>query len=252
MSNVLTGCLFDIVKEKEAVGVHAVSNILCVERDEVSRVRKKVKDLLDTYAPVEVAMTICRSNPQRSALALSRYLSNEANEHVKAAVEKCLAFHDIESEKDLPPSSEKERADMQLIEDSISNHFATNMQAFTHPETFVKKVLVACLCAVVKGKETVSIKAVSDMVCANRNYVSRVIEKVKHLQATNSPVKDIHRERRKDFIRHKLQPYVFDFLLDDDYTRLDTKQGLDEVTDPRTGELTTLHQRIWRNVHRLQ
>ena len=101
VSNVLIGCLFDIVEEKESVGVHAISNILCVERDEVSRVRKKVKDLLDTYAPVEVAMTICRSNPQRSALALSRYLSNEANEHVKTAVENCLASHTIESENDL-------------------------------------------------------------------------------------------------------------------------------------------------------
>ena len=68
VSNVLTGCLFNIVKEKEAVGVHAISNILCVERDEVSRVRKKVKDLLDTYAPVEVVMVIFCANTQWSAL----------------------------------------------------------------------------------------------------------------------------------------------------------------------------------------
>ena len=68
MKDVLTACLFKIVKEKETVGIHTTSNIIGDERDEVSCVRKQVKDLLDTYAPVEVVMVIFCANTQWSAL----------------------------------------------------------------------------------------------------------------------------------------------------------------------------------------
>ena len=43
---------------------------------------------------------------------------------------------------------------------------------------------------------------------------------------------------------------MYDFLLDDAYTRLDTNQGLLKVTDPRTSEEVVVHQRIWLIVNK--
>ena len=63
--------------------------------------------------------------------------------------------------------------------------------------------------------------------------------------ADNAIVAPLKRKQRKDFVRLKLRPFVFDFLLDDSYTRWDTKQGMVEVTDPRTNEERMVHRRIW-------
>ena len=67
-------------------------------------------------------------------------------------------------------------------------------------------------------------------------------------------VKTRERKILKDKIIKKLEPYVFGYLLDDDFTRLDTKQGLVDVIDPRseTGELVTVHRRIWLNANKRQ
>ena len=62
----------------------------------------------------------------------------------------------------------------------------------------------------------------------------------------------LKRKVRKDFIQSKLEPFVFDFLRDGAYTRLDTKQGLVTVNDPRSGEEIVVHRRIWLNVNKKQ
>ena len=69
--------------------------------------------------------------------------------------------------------------------------------------------------------------------------------KVASVEASHPGIKMTH-------IRHKLEPHVFDFICDDIFTRLDTKQGQMEVIYPRTGGLITVHKRIWHNVHKTQ
>jgi hypothetical protein len=57
---------------------------------------------------------------------------------------------------------------------------------------------------------------------------------------------------RKDFVKVKLEPYLYSFLMDDSYTRLDTNQGLIEVLDPRSGKVVDEHKRIWLIVNQEQ
>jgi hypothetical protein len=56
----------------------------------------------------------------------------------------------------------------------------------------------------------------------------------------------LSRKERKDKIVDKVWKYILDFLLNDLYTRLDTKQKLISIDDPRTNTSIQLHKRIWR------
>mmetsp|Transcript_16075 Transcript_16075/g.32284 ORF Transcript_16075/g.32284 Transcript_16075/m.32284 type:complete len:272 (+) Transcript_16075:2157-2972(+) len=73
---------------------------------------------------------------------------------------------------------------------------------------------------------------------------------VKHLITEKAQIKALKRQRRKDFIREKLEPFMYGWLFDDNVTRLDTKQNLIEVIDPRTGTKGKVHQRIWRIINK--
>lgn len=65
-------------------------------------------------------------------------------------------------------------------------------------------------------------------------------------------VGEYQRATRSDYVREKVLKYVFDFALDDDYTRFDTKQSKVDVIHPVTGDEVSIHKRIWKVVQRVQ
>ena len=79
----------------------------------------------------------------------------------------------------------------------------------------------------------------SHQVSIARNQVKEMIKK-------NVTARALKRNTRKDFIKKKLEPFLFDFVLDNRYTQLGTKQGLVDIYNPRAkdGESTTEHRRI--------
>ncbi len=77
-------------------------------------------------------------------------------------------------------------------------------------------------------------------------------EQVLTLKKDDKLVTPIERKKRKDFVRNKLKPYVYDYLTDNCYTRIDTNQGSVEIIDPRTGDVISEHRRIWCNVNKQQ
>ncbi len=61
----------------------------------------------------------------------------------------------------------------------------------------------------------------------------------------NATISEPSRNTRKDCIRDVLEPYLFGFLIDDDYTRFDSNQNFEEVNDPmNNGQTINVHRRI--------
>ena len=112
-------------------------------------------------------------------------------------------------------------------------------------ETFVKNVVVASLFGVVKEKKDVSNHSLSSFIGVSFCQIKRARITVQDLITNDSDISVLGRKKRQDHIRKAVLPSVFKFCLDDDYTRLDSNQGLDVVVNPRTGEDTTVHRRIW-------
>ena len=75
---------------------------------------------------------------------------------------------------------------------------------------------------------------------------------MKDLVTNKKLVTFLERKQRTDYIQEKLKPYVDDFLLDGDYTRIDTKQSVEEVNDPQTGSKVNMHRQIWLIVNKHQ
>ena len=75
--------------------------------------------------------------------------------------------------------------------------------------------------------------------------MERALTKAQYLVKNSEIMESLGRDVRKDFIRVKLEPYVYSFLIDVSYTCLDTNQGLVEVVDPKSGKVVDEHKRIW-------
>jgi len=61
----------------------------------------------------------------------------------------------------------------------------------------------------------------------------------------NTTITFSQRKPRSDRKVDKIIPYIFDFLLDDEYTRQEGRKHPVEVTDPHTGEKRTIQRRTW-------
>lgn len=120
-------------------------------------------------------------------------------------------------------------------------------------ETFVKNIAKASVWEVVSRKdETTSDAALSRATGATCRQIKSARSEVEELIKAKTKVTALRRKQRKDFIQVKLEPYVWDFTQDDDYTRLDTNQRIVDVVNPRTGKSEPVHQRIWKNVNKKQ
>ncbi len=70
------------------------------------------------------------------------------------------------------------------------------------------------------------------------------------MHTNDNPITNFQRARRKDYIRDKAKKYVYNFVLNDEYTRFDSKQRFGKVRDPRSGEVVEVHKQIWRQVNK--
>jgi hypothetical protein len=58
------------------------------------------------------------------------------------------------------------------------------------------------------------------------------------------------RKQQSDAIQDKVVPYVYDYIKDDEFTWLDTNQGLEDGIEPRTGQAISEHMRIWNEMNK--
>ena len=194
---------------------------------------------------------ISRGDASRAASDLRLVLSRKPNATLKEAI--LPIFKEMICKK-----GDKEQADVILnsIKQCIAHH--TNSKGGTRTtaaETLVKDSVLACVFGDTNedgSHITITNSALSKLIGTTNNQVASARTRMKDILTNDSIVTKLERKTRKDFIRVDLREYVFDFLLDDIYTRLDTKQGLVEAIDPRTDERITVHKRIWLNVNKRQ
>jgi len=195
--------------------------------------------------------TISKGDASRAASDLRLVLSRKPNATLKEAILPIIS--DMSCKRD-----DKKQADIILnsIKQCIAHH--TNPKGGTRTiaaETLVKDSVLACVFGDTNEDGThinITNSALSKLIGTTNNQVASARTRMKDILTNDSIVTQLERKTRKDFIRVDLREFVYDFLLDDNYTRLDTKQGLVEAIDPRTDERTTVHKRIWLNVNKRQ
>lgn len=202
-------------------------------------------DARDVEVPLEaVLVAVSRGDTTRAGEAIGRILSDSTNSDMREVALKFV--------------TKKEDEHLKLckllvdgIKDSNAHHNAIGSRTKA-AETFVKNNVTACVFKIVKDKHEISNGSIMSCLGVSNRQVKYARRQVKDILTNNSLICPVQRKTRKDFIRLKLEKYVFDYLSDDEYTRLDTKQDLVDVEDPRTGELITVHQRIYRIVNKEQ
>jgi len=193
--------------------------------------------LEDTKDLRAMLFAISKGDINRAGMMLSKFLCDKSNEHLKDMV-----FQAIKSKNEYSNLSDFILAG---IKDSISHHSLGDGTRAIAAETFVKNVVVACLFRIVKDGAHFTNAALSKAIGVTFHQVTIARTQVQKLLETNSIVSTLQRKPRKDFVRVKAEPYVYDFLQDDAYTKLDPKKVLTEVIDPRTGEKVMMPKRIW-------
>lgn len=187
------------------------------------------------------AITGCDST--RAANAIIHLLNRSDNAQIKAEVVKAYA----------PNDGKVEVYELILggIRDGIAHH--TNKKGGTRTiaaETFVKNIVAACMWRIVNTGASTASTAISEIIGTTWHQIRIGRTTVEQLIADDAQIKALLRERRKDYIREKLEPFLYRWLLDDNVTRLDTKQNKINVIDPRTGVESEVHRRIWRIINK--
>ena len=193
-----------------------------------------------------VIMSISRANPVRAGSAIVRFLKDKSNFLVKQRVIKAIRF-------EIDPDADACKLIVSGIKKSIKHHTIQQGGSRTYPaETFVKNVTAASLFDIVKLKSNISQAAISRLIGATTHQIGLAHSLVKDLLAESLTVMALERKTRKDFIRDKLRPYIWQFLKDDWYTRLDSKQNLVDASNPITNKEEKVHKRIWKIVNKKQ
>ena len=119
----------------------------------------------------------------------------------------------------------------------------------TVAKRFAKIIVLSCMLTIVKPNLEVNDRELHKLLGASTHQISSARAAAQDLIDNNSMLRSRERKIRRDKIIIKLERHVFDFLLDDKFTRLGTKQGLEDVIDPRseTSKQTTVHKIIWLN-----
>ena len=190
-------------------------------------------------------LAVSRARPKRAAKAVSMILDDKQN-----------SLFAKEFIKLMSPRSETCYLDKLIVDGiraSILHHTSgRGGSRTTASETFIKNVCCACMFNIAKNKVKVSRKVLTSFIGVSMRQIHLALTKASDLIENNKVMGTLDRQLMKDYIQVKLEPHVYSFLLDDDYTRLDTNQGLLQVIDPRTGEETTEHKRIWLIVNKEQ
>ena len=129
--------------------------------------------------------------------------------------------------------------------DSIAQHTAQQGGSRTiAAETFMKNVCYTCIFNIEQTKCNVSSKDLSSISGASKRQIQWARTKVTYLIGNHAIMAPLERAERREFIRVKLEPFLYSFLVDDNYTMLDTNQGLVEVRDSRSNENVFEHKRF--------
>ena len=191
----------------------------------------------DTKDMLHVVNAISRGDQSRAACAIGRMLSGKSLVKMKDQVKEIICKSDTDTLQLC-----------KLVTDGIresNEHHKTKGTRTIAAESHVKSSVTACLHKIVKDGHNVSDQSLMDLLSVTRGQISHARGRVKEMLSNKTIVTALERTVRKDMVRRKVLGYVFAFLLDDSYTRLDTKQGLEQVMDPRTGYSSTVHKRIW-------
>ncbi len=108
----------------------------------------------------------------------------------------------------------------------------------------MKHVAAACMFAVVQEDTGTSNRQLQKLLGISLHQIKTARQNASDMIENERLELSLDRKQRSDCVRDKLKPYVFNFLKDDEFTRLDTNQPLVDVVDPRTGEIVAEHTRI--------
>ncbi|KAL7458925.1 hypothetical protein ACHAWC_010635 [Mediolabrus comicus] len=192
--------------------------------------RRMREDAKDLQAILE---TISRFDLVRAAHAIASVLSTN----------KVLQ----ETVYDLTYSDESESLPKQIldgIKECLSHHTISTGTRPKESEYLVKHLLLGC---VFKLHGTVSTNKIKNLLGTTAEEVNQAIDQAKLLRESGEQVQAYTRKKRKDYIRGILKKYIFRFLEDDDYTRLDTNQKPTRQVNPLldTDEKVDVASRIW-------
>ena len=191
-----------------------------------------------------MVIAITRGDEKRAANAFTQLLSESVNSHVR---------EDILGQ--LSQAEDKKNSLHQLIMDSIGDTVAHHTKGrgtrTIVAETLVKNIASACVYKIVKEKLDVKDSDLSKALGIDARQFSTARTTVENMIVDGTGIKALKRKKRKDYVRSLIMPFVYDFLLDDEYTRLDTNQKLiDNVIDPRSGDEVPVHRRVWKHTNK--
>ena len=181
-------------------------------------------------------LAVSRAKPKRAAKAISIILSDKRNKAFKQEMLNVLSPYNA--------NRSLETLMIKGIRDSIAHHTMQRGGSRTlASETFIQNVCCACMFGDDSDNPFLGLQ-VKTILGINYRQLERARTKAQYLIKNSEIMESLDRDVRKDFIRVKLAPYVYSFLMDDSYTRLDTNQGLVEVVDPRSGKVVDEYKRI--------
>jgi hypothetical protein len=182
---------------------------------------------------------ISRGDHTTAASAISYFLNLASNEEIKNDVLAAIS-DDLFNRKVVMG-----------IKRAIGYHISQGSRTKV-AETFVKNVIVACLFHLVTegDAESLQVKTLATKLGTSWRQIEFAIEEIDLLMEEGHQVTELKRKTRCDKILDKLQPYVFDFLIDDQYTRVNTNSK--QMTMTPMGKEMTIPQRTWIIVNKME
>ena len=179
---------------------------------------------------------ISNSNPKRAGKSIAKFLDHPVNCQVKTAVL-----------EELEPNQKIERHITDGIR-ALAEHYSTTGSRTTTENVLIKNLALSAVFSKVKeghGVCEVNLSEMSRRININRPQLKIAVDTAHSLLYNNQPICFPKRQERKDCVRTKIQPFVYQYALDDDYTRFDSNQGKVNATNPSNGQLEEVNRRIW-------
>jgi hypothetical protein len=180
---------------------------------------------------------IADGDSARAATAITYFLNSKSNENIKREVLANI-------------SDKNERIYEQIVmglQEAIAHHSSGLGGTRTKvSETFVKNVATAAIFHIVSEEIKMPMEAMMRILGTTKRQIKYAIAEIDLLISENCTVKALTRKTRCDKIVDKLEPYIFDFVTDNEFTRVDTNAKLREVVNPRDGKMVKEPIRLWR------
>jgi hypothetical protein len=130
------------------------------------------------------------------------------------------------------------------------SHLKSITSRLKSAEVMMKNVTAACVFHIVQEQKDVSNLALENLLGVSRHQLALARQHVLDMIQGNKRGLTLVRKQRSDAIRDKVVPYVYHYIKDDEFTRLDTNQGPEDGIEPRTGQSISEHMRIWNEVNK--